>query len=203
MQHYITLLCICIFAYLLGSIPFGLLFVKIFKSIDLRETGSGNIGATNARRAGGWKLGLATLVCDVLKGAIPVFIMSMVDFNNDKMLKDFWMSLACILAFSGHLFPVYLKFKTGGKGVATAAGCFSVLSLPALIIAIISFVIVVSFSKRVSAGSISAAALLPVMVFFETHSVVTGGCAGIISLMIIVRHKENIKRLLAGTEPTI
>ena len=103
-----------IFAYLIGSIPFGLIFAKLFKSVDLRRIGSGNIGATNARRAGGWGLGLATLAGDALKGAIPVFIAAAVFWKSE--FQDIWVVLTALSAFFGHLFPVYLKFKTGAKG---------------------------------------------------------------------------------------
>jgi len=197
----ITLISLFIFAYLIGSIPFGLVFAKIFTSQDLREIGSGNIGATNARRAGGLGLGLATLACDVLKGAIPVLIASLVSPENE--FKEIWMALSAISAFCGHLFPVYLKFKTGGKGVATAAGCFAVISPVVLLIALAAFIITAGISKRVSAGSIAAATTFPASVIILNQSPATLGCALFISLAIIIRHKDNIKRLLAGTEPTI
>ncbi len=199
----ITIIYLCIFAYLIGAIPFGLIFAKIFTSQDLRKIGSGNIGATNARRVGGWEIGLATLACDVLKGAIPVLIASTISPGNENGLKEVWVALTAISAFCGHLFPVYLKFKTGGKGVATAAGCFAILSPVALIIALAAFIIIAGISKRVSAGSLAAAAMLPISVLCLNPSPVIFGCALFISLAIIVRHKDNIKRLLAGTEPKI
>ncbi len=198
----ITLISLCIFAYLIGAIPFGLVFAKIFTSQDLRKIGSGNIGATNARRAGGWRLGLATLACDVLKGAIPVLIASAVSPGSENG-KEIWMALSAISAFCGHLFPVYLKFKTGGKGVATAAGCFAVISPVVLVIALASFIITTLVSKRVSAGSVVASATLPISVFWMNQSPAIIGCALFISLAIIIRHRDNIKRLLAGTEPKI
>jgi len=199
----ITLIYLCVFAYLLGSIPFGLVFIKIFTAQDLRKIGSGNIGATNARRAGGWRLGLATLICDVLKGAIPVLIASTASPGNENALKEIWMAISAISAFCGHLFPVYLKFKTGGKGVATAAGCFVVISPVALLIALAAFVITAGISKRVSAGSLAAAASLPISVFWMNQSPAIIGCTLIISMAIIIRHKDNIKRVFAGTEPKI
>lgn len=201
----ITLIFICTFAYLIGSIPFGLVFAKTFKSLDLRKIGSGNIGATNARRAGGWAIGLATLACDVLKGTIPVLIVSAVSQSqgNGNELKEVWIALTAISTFCGHLFPIYLKFKTGGKGVATAAGCFAVISPAALLIAIAGFLIGTVFSKRVSAGSLAAAASLPISIIWLNQPPAIFGCALFISLAIIFRHKDNIKRLLAGTEPKI
>lgn len=191
------------FAYLLGSVPFGLILVKKFKSVDLRQMGSGNIGATNARRAGGWSLGFATLACDVLKGAIPVFLAGLMATGSDIFIKEIWISLTAIFAFMGHLFPVYLKFKTGGKGVATAAGCLAVISPLGLAAAFAAFVITAGISNRVSAGSLAAAAILPAGVFWANHSLILTGCAMTISLLIIVRHKDNIKRLLSGSEPAI
>jgi len=146
-------------------------------------------------------LGLATLACDVLKGAIPVLIASAVSQENE--FKEIWMALSAISAFCGHLFPVYLKFKTGGKGVATAAGCFAVISPVVLLIALAAFIITAGISKRVSAGSIAAATTFPASVIILNQSPATLGCALFISLAIIIRHKDNIKRLLAGTEPTI
>ncbi len=199
----ITIIYLCIFAYLLGSIPFGLVFAKIFTSQDLRKIGSGNIGATNAKRAGGWGLGLATLACDVLKGAIPVLIALAISSGNENELKEVGMALTAISTFCGHLFPVYLKFKTGGKGVATAAGCFAVISPIALTISIAAFLITAVISNRVSAGSLAAATMLPISVLWLNPSPATFGCALIISLAIIFRHKDNIKRLFDGTEPTI
>jgi len=192
---------LCIFAYFLGSIPFGLVLAKTFKSVDLRKIGSGNIGATNARRAGGWGLGVATLACDVLKGAIPVGVAGLQNSGNQDFNGEIWLAATAICAVSGHLFPVYLKFKTGGKGVATAAGCFAVISPPALIASLLVFLAAVGLSRRVSAGSLAAAASLPFGVFWTTHSVILAGCALIISGAIIFRHRENIKRLRDGTEP--
>jgi glycerol-3-phosphate acyltransferase PlsY len=199
----ITIIYLCIFAYLIGSIPFGLVFTKIFTSQDLRKIGSGNIGATNAKRAGGWSLGLATLACDVLKGTIPVLIASAVSSGNANGLKEVWVALTALSAFCGHLFPVYLKFKTGGKGVATAGGCFAVISPIALAISIAAFLIAAVISNRVSAGSLAAATTLPISVFWLNPSPATFGCTLLISIAIIFRHKDNIKRLIAGTEPTI
>ena len=187
-------------AYLLGAVPFGLILVKLLKGMDLRRIGSGNIGATNARRAGGWPLGLATLAMDVLKGALPVYFSGAMAAPSTAPLA---MGLTALGACCGHLFPVYLKFKTGGKGVATAAGCFAVISPIALLVALAVFLLLAAISNRVSVGSMAAAVSLPIAVLSVEKAGLLAGCAGIIALMIIIRHKENIKRLLAGTEPTI
>ncbi len=197
----LTIASLCIFAYLLGSVPFGLIFTKMLTSKDLRKTGSGNIGATNAARTGGWILGLATLVCDILKGALPVLIASAISAKNGNGPEEIRMALTAIAAVCGHLFPVYLKFKTGGKGVATAAGCFAVFAPAALGIAVGAFFFTALVSKRVSAGSLAAALCLPVNVLWFNQSLIFFGCAVVISLAIIFRHKDNIRRLFAGTEP--
>jgi len=189
-----------VIAYLLGAVPFGLILVKLLKGMDLRRIGSGNIGATNARRAGGWPLGLATLCLDVLKGALPVYFSGVVFSPSTAPLA---MGLTALGACCGHLFPIYLKFKTGGKGVATAAGCFAVISPIALLIAVIVFLLLAALSNRVCVGSMAAAASLPIAVFLIEKTWLLGGFAGVIALLIIIRHKDNIQRLRAGTEPTI
>jgi len=187
-------------AYLLGAVPFGLILVKLLKGMDLRQIGSGNIGATNARRAGGWPLGLATLCLDVLKGALPVYLAGAVSSPSTAPLA---MGLTALAACCGHLFPVYLKFKTGGKGVATAAGCFAIISPVSLLIAFAVFLLLAALSNRVSAGSMAAAASLPIAVFLIEQTGLVSGFAGVIALLIIFRHKDNIQRLRAGTEPPI
>ncbi len=197
----ITLSLVLIFAYLLGAVPFGLILVKLFKSEDIREIGSGNIGATNVRRAAGWGLALVTLACDGLKGAFPVYILR--QLAGEGFCKEIWISLAALSAVSGHIFPVYLKFKTSGKGVATAAGCFAVLSWPALLLALLVFFVALGLSKRVSVGSMAGAAILPLAVIWAQGARMLTGCALIISAMILYRHRENMSRLIAGTEPPL
>lgn len=201
-NNLIRLIGLLVFAYLLGSIPFGLILVKIFKSMDVRQIGSGNIGATNVRRAGGWSLGIATLFCDALKGAVPVYIAGFL-FGEDMVFRNFGVCFAALASISGHLFPVYLKFKTGGKGVATAAGSFAIISPPALVIALLVFVCAVALSKRVSMGSLSAAVVLPLAVIWAERSMMLAGFALVISLLVVFRHHENIRRLIAGTEPPL
>jgi len=198
----IKLLILPFFAYLLGSIPWGLVLTRLFTSINIRQEGSGNIGATNVRRVAGTKLGILTLAGDILKGAVPVWLaISLTDSNG--FWASFYISLVAFAAFMGHLYPIYMKFKNGGKGVATAAGCFAVISPPALGVAILVFILFVCGFNRVSAASLAAAAVLPVAVWKATGSGVLTGCAAATAVFIGFRHKENIKRLLSGTEPTI
>lgn len=191
-----------VFAYLLGSIPFGLVFTRILTSVDIRHEGSGNIGATNVRRIAGTSIGLLTLACDVLKGVIPVYLAMSLSYPS-HLTYEIFICLTALCAFLGHLYPVYMKFKNGGKGVATAFGCFLVLSPVACLAALLAFLIVALSSNHVSAGSLSAAVVMPLAVWVKTNSPVITTCAAVISIFIIYRHKDNIKRLLAGTENVI
>ena len=189
-------------AYLLGSVPFGLILTRKFTSVDIRAEGSGNIGATNVRRVAGTALGVLTLAGDFLKGAIPVYI-ALVLTGDKGSCGEFYISVTAIAAFWGHLYPVFLKFKGGGKGVATAAGCFIVISPLSFLAVLMLFILVTFFYRRVSAGSLAASALLPFAVWVINHSFLYTFCAVIISVFIFFRHRENIKRLLSGTEPEI
>jgi len=185
-------------AYLCGSIPTGLILGRIFASVDIRKHGSHNIGATNVYRNLGKKLGALTLLGDIMKGFLPVYLVSRVTGAES------WTCLAALATFSGHLFPVYLKFL-GGKGVATALGAFLVLSPHVLIIAFMIFVVVLLIFRFVSLSSISAALSMPLLMSFAPHPypdsyLVT---ATIIAIMIAYRHKDNLKRILEGKESKI
>lgn len=189
-----------VFAYLIGAVPWGLVLTRLYGRNDLLKMGSGNIGATNVKRVAGNRLAAATLAGDVLKGFIPVWFAaatSAVAANR----ADPYAALVALMAFSGHLYPIYLGFKNGGKGVATAAGCFLVLAPPAVMGACIVFFLVAWTTNRVSAGSLAGAGALPIAVWFDTRSPVITGCAVIVACLIYLRHKENIKRLISGKEP--
>ena len=191
-----------VFAYLVGSVPWGLVLTKIFSSVDIRQNGSGNIGATNVRRLAGNTLGALTLAGDILKGALPVWLAVNITVPGNP-LGDIFVSLVALAAFSGHLYPVYTKFRQGGKGVATAAGCFLAISPMACFVAVLVFILFVCWFDRVSAASLAASAVLPVAVWKATRSGVITGCAAVIAGFIYYRHRENIRRLLSGTEPVI
>lgn len=191
-----------LFAYLLGSVPFGLVLTRIFTSEDIRQKGSGNIGAINVRRVAGTTLGIFTLAGDVFKGAFPVYLAGAMA-GSDNLSGEIYMCSVALLAFSGHLYPIFLKFKDGGKGVATAAGCFTMLSPTASIIAVTVFIIFILFTNHASVGSLAAAAILPIAVLWFTRSWIISGCAIIITILIYFRHRDNIKRLLKGIEPVI
>ena len=187
-------------AYLLGSIPFGLILAKLFGGTDVRKEGSGNIGATNVARVVGPLAGIATLILDIAKGAGAVLAAERV--SNDSAT---WMMLAGLVALAGHCYPVWLKFK-GGKGVATAAGIFLVLSPWAFLCAAMLFVLVVAYWGYVSLGSISAAAAMPLLLYFfwaPHHApplVITFGSLAV-ALLIAYKHDGNIQRLVEGAEP--
>lgn len=187
-------------AYLLGSIPFGFLIVKLVGAGDIRFRGSGNIGATNVAREAGALPGLATLLLDGGKGYLSVWIAARVTDGNPR-----WMILAALLTLVGHIFPIWLRFQ-GGRGVATGAGVFLPICWQAVAGALIVWILVLAFWRYVSLASISAAAALPLLVYLlyapghaPPQSISAGASFGM--LLIIARHRSNIVRLLRGTEP--
>ena len=195
-----------IFAYLMGSIPFAYLYGRLFKKRDIRELGSGNIGATNVMRIFGTKAGVTVLIMDVLKGYIPVFlVLLLMDSNKYEGINalDWLPVLVGIFCILGHSFTCFLKFR-GGKGVATSAGVFMALSPLSFLAAITLFLIIVVITKYVSLGSMIAAAFIVVcnFVFFDFDYYIKGFTL-LIGLFLIFKHKSNIKRLLSGTENKI
>ncbi len=198
----IMLFGVAIIAFLSGSIPWGLILTRISTSTDIRKQGSGNIGATNVRRVAGPVIGALTLLGDVLKGALPV-LLAVQMIPPETVWNEVGISIVSFSAFAGHLFPVFLKFKDGGKGVATAAGCFLVISPVGCLIALLVFIMVVYCSNYISAGSMASAAVLPAAVWITTHSVLFTGTALLIAIFIGFRHTDNIRRLIRGTEPAI
>ncbi|MBI9074299.1 MAG: glycerol-3-phosphate 1-O-acyltransferase PlsY [Desulfatibacillum sp.] len=189
-------------AYVLGSIPFGVVLTRWRARMDITKVGSGNIGATNVMRQAGPALGIATLACDMAKGALPVLGMMLV-LGEESFLAQTGIALVALAAFLGHLFPLYSLFKQGGKGVATAAGCFLILSPLALAGALLAFATAVGISRRASVGSLTAAASLAPLVYWRTHSVAYTAAAFAVAVLVWFKHEANIKRLLAGEEPRI
>ena len=185
---------IALFGYLLGSVPTGLLLTKMFSKIDPRKVGSKNIGATNIFRTAGKKLGILTLVGDILKGMIPIVIASRLG------LPDLWIAIAGLSSFLGHIFPIFLGFK-GGKGVATALGVYVVISPIAVLIEFLVFAGIVWKWRYISLGSISCATTIPILIaFFRSDSQAYFIVSVIIAALILYRHQSNISRLLQGTE---
>ena len=215
-------LLIIVLSYLLGSVPFGYILVRIFRGEDVRKSGSGNIGATNVARKSP-VLGVITLLLDAAKGAAAVgvalfsFREEFIDwsYRNVPWYPDHawtpmpgWggiatiMSLAAFFSIVGHMFPVWLKFH-GGKGVATALGAFALLAPKAVLVAAVIFLLVVLIFRYVSLGSIIAVAIFPVLAWiFHEHGNSAGALVfmALSSLLIIARHHANIRRLIAGTE---
>ena len=189
----LSLIMLLLAAYLIGAIPTGVLLTRLAGAGDIRQAGSGNIGATNVYRVAGRGFGIATLLGDALKGIVPLLIARALALPPEQT------ALVAAAAFLGHLYPVYLGFK-GGKGVATALGIFLVLSPTAVALAALLFALLLWKWRYVSLGSICAAAVVPPLVYLFTSSLPLFLASLLIAVMVIVRHRENIKRLLAGSE---
>ena len=192
----ITLFISLFASYLLGAVPFGLLFSRAVGK-DVRQEGSGNIGATNVNRVLGKKLGILTLLCDVAKGFFPVFLAY--SFLSPTGNTELIVALCGLATVLGHMFSVYMGFK-GGKGVATALGVFLFFSPLAVLFALLLFIAVVYFSGFVSAGSLAASAFIPLCLWFlgSTMPVLLVACT--IALLIWLKHSSNIGRLRRGEE---
>ena len=201
-------------AYLLGSIPFGFLAAKA-KGIDIRSVGSGNIGATNAMRVLGKPAGIFVLLMDAFKGYaacafLPPLVYNQlaphlwglyVPFRDEPVDLQIRLNvIAGIFAVLGHNYTCWLKFK-GGKGVATSAGVYVALAWPALLIALLVFILAVAITRYISVGSILAAIALPAAVWaMPPHNILLGTVTTALGLLAIYKHKSNIQRLMAGTE---
>ena len=196
-------LLVVIFSYLLGSIPFGYLIVRL-RGGDIREQGSGNIGAANVARNAGAFAGVLTLVLDAAKGYAAVMIASRLSHGSDSPR---WMMAAAIAAVVGHMFPAWLGFR-GGKGVATSLGVFLPICREAVLAAVILWILVVAFWQYSSLGSVIAAAAMPVLVYLlyaPRHAppgYITAGTV-LVAFLVLFQHRANIERLVAGEEPRL
>lgn len=179
-------------AYMLGAIPFGLLLGRAFAEVDIREFGSGNIGATNVNRVLGRKLGAATLLCDFLKGILPALVARIL--LEDIYLAT-WVGFAAVI---GHCFPIYLQFK-GGKGVATAFGALAAIVPVSAGVALISWLLAVRISSISAVGALVACGVLPIVTFILSRDFYLSLMVAAMSLLIVVRHRENIRQLTKGT----
>jgi acyl phosphate:glycerol-3-phosphate acyltransferase len=197
-------LLVVVIAYLLGSIPSGYLIVKLGDGDDIRDRGSGNIGAANVARNAGLTAGLLTLFLDAAKGYAAMLVANRFSHASNSSRS---MMAAAIAAVVGHMFSVWLGFH-GGKGVATSLGVFVPICREAVLAAVVLWIIVVLFWRYSSLGSIVAAAAMPVLVYLlyapghAPPGYITMGTM-FISVLVIVKHKANIERLIAGEEPRL
>jgi glycerol-3-phosphate acyltransferase PlsY len=182
-------------AYLVGGIPFGYLLVRWKTGGDVREKGSGNIGATNVLRTTGRAIAVATLALDIAKGVFAVWLADRLSSGS-----PLWMSLAALAVMAGHAFPIFLKFQ-GGKAVASFIGAFIYLTPIPMLAALLVFIIVVAATRQISMGSIVAAGALPLATWMIEHPPPIVLLATLIAaVFLIYRHRANIDRIRSGTE---
>ena len=202
-EQWFMALLLPLIAYLMGSIPFGLLIARAFGRVDIRVSGSGNIGATNVRRTVGTLPAVATLIGDIAKGFLPVWWAGMLVAPGSSGGGQVYVALVGLSALAGHLYPVFLKFRTGGKGVATVAGGLLAIAPCALGVSGLVFIMTACGLNRVSAASLAATAAMPLTVWYATGAWPYTCWAGLTAAWIWCRHYSNIQRLLAGTEPSL
>ena len=184
-------------AYLLGAFPSSYVVARLLRGIDLRQHGSGNLGATNAYRVLGWKAATPVFILDILKGWFPTFLFPRWDGSPDWRLALAYGAAAII----GHVFSIYVRFK-GGKGVATGAGVFMALAPVAVLIGLVVWGTLLFLTGTVSIASIAAAAVLPIAVWLLGAPALVTGLAAALSVFVIYAHRANIRRLLRGEEPS-
>lgn len=207
----IVYILIAIIAYLIGSVNFSVIFSKKFAGFDVREKGSGNAGTTNMLRSVGKKAAAITLICDILKGVVAIGIAILLGYIPD-MNKELLLQIAGVAVILGHTFPVFFGFK-GGKGVATSLGVLLLSNWQIGLICLVFALVLMILTRMVSVGSCAAAILFPVLTLFinEHYTVLTEGKPGnvyfiysvILAIIVLFNHRENIKRLLNGTENKI
>lgn len=197
---------IAIIAYLIGSINFSVILSKKMAGFDVREKGSGNAGTTNMLRAVGKKAAVITLICDILKGVVAILLAmligNIIEGSNGALLVQ----IAGIAVIIGHTFPIFFKFK-GGKGVATSLGVLIMSNWQIGLICLVFALVLMALTQMVSVGSIAAAILYPVLTLFIPQNYIVPGnyliYSIILAVLIVVNHRENVKRLLSGTENKI
>ena len=207
----IVYILVAIIAYLIGSVNFSVIFSKKFAGFDVREKGSGNAGTTNMLRSVGKKAAAITLICDILKGVVAIGIAILLGYIPE-MNKELLLQIAGVAVILGHTFPVFFGFK-GGKGVATSLGVLLLSNWQIGLICLVFALVLMILTRMVSVGSCAAAILFPVLTLFinEHYTVLTEGKSGnvyfiysvILAIIVLFNHRENIKRILNGTENKI
>ena len=204
-NYFLALVSFCISGYLFGSIPFGLILTKLSGLGDIRNVGSGNIGATNVLRTGNKKIALLTLILDGGKGALAIaigaFVFKHLSISNLEEL-EIVQSLIAVSSVIGHCFPIWLKFK-GGKGVATGLGIIIFLNFTVGLIALLTWIVIAKIFKISSVSALITYLLIPILMFLSSSEVYFFIASVLISVVCWYQHRENIKRLLNGSEPRI
>ena len=201
-----TYIIVAIIAYLLGSISFSVIISKKMAGFDVREKGSGNAGTTNMLRSVGKKAAAITLVCDILKGVIAILIAMLMNKIFPNSNGALLVQIAGVAVILGHTFPIFFKFK-GGKGVATSLGVLIMSNWQIGLICLVFALILIILTQMVSVGSIAAAILYPVLTIFIPQNYIIPGnyiiYSIVLAVIIVFNHRENVKRLLSGTENRI
>ena len=204
-----TYIIVAVLAYAIGSINFSVLISRKMAGFDVREKGSGNAGTTNVLRAVGLKAAIITLICDILKGIIAVLIAFWIGNISQTADKALLIQIAGILVVVGHTFPIFFEFR-GGKGIATALGVLLITNWKIGLICLVFAVVLIAITRMVSVGSMSAAVLFPVLTLFigDNFIVTQVGIkyfiySLILAAFVIFNHRENIKRIMNGTENKI
>ncbi len=201
----ITLLAIIVFSYLVGSLPTGYIFAKFFKRIDIRTIGSGSTGATNTMRLLGPKIAAIVLLIDVFKGLFATMLISRINLGDLAMNQSWLMMIAGLAAIIGHIFPIWIGFK-GGKGIGTAAGMLLGMLPLETAFALAVFIVTAASTKYISLGSIVASIFISValiaerLVFEDFIEPAQISLGVVLTILVLVTHRQNIGRLLKGTE---
>ncbi len=201
---------IAVIAYLIGSINFSIIISKKVAGFDVRQKGSGNAGTTNVLRAVGKKAALITLICDILKGVVAIGIALLIGNIVQNADKALLVQIAGIFVVIGHTFPIFFKFK-GGKGIATSLGILLITNWQIGLICLVFALVLMAITRMVSVGSIAAAILFPVLVIFINQNYIVPDANNwkylifsiILCIIVLFNHRENIKRILNGTENKI